>query len=158
MKILDVTQLTGILICYTERAEMDKVYARLKELELKDVILSRAFNPRDVPYPWTIGLLVMDAQKLQWLDDYLTDNNTDLGENKELYAGGPRALDFLRMLPLGGKYEPGIVKIKTGTCPIGAKSPIACQFCNFGHMLECHYPIDDCEKAQCSHLSQYEEF
>ncbi len=162
MKILDITKITGTLICYAERAEMDRVHARLKELklkgpELKDVILGRAFNPGDVPYPWTIGLLVMDAEKLTWLDDYLTNNNTNLGENKELYAGGPRALDFFRMLPLDGKYEPGLVKIKTGTCPRKAASPIACSLCPTGHLLECHFP-HDCATAKCSHLSKYNEF
>ncbi len=162
MKTLDITKLTGILICYTNREEMDKVHAKLKDLkqkepELKDVVLSRAFNPNDVPYPWTIGLLVMDAQKLQWLDDYLTSNKIDLGENKELYAGEPRAQEFFGMLPLDGKFIPGLVLIKIGECPRNAFFPSACFFCPTGHLLECHFP-DDCEKAQCSHLSKYNEF
>lgn len=163
MKIFDPNKFTGLLICYSERAEMDKVHARLKDLtqkdhELKDVILGRAFNPNDVPYPWTIGLLVTDAEKLQCLDDYLTDNNIDLGQEKELYAGEPRALDFFRMLPLDGKYEPGIVKIRTGTCPRNPKatSPLACTFCPTGHLLECHFP-QDCATAKCSHLYKYDE-
>lgn len=164
MKILDITKLTGFLICYMSKAEMETVHARLKDLkqkepELKDVAISKAYNQIDgIPYPWTIAMLVTDAQKFQCLDDYLTDSNVDLGEDHELCAGIPRVQDFFRMLPLDGKYEPGIVKLKNGTCEIGAKSPLACTFCNFGHMLECHYPIDNCEEAQCSHLPKYEEF
>lgn len=160
--MLDITKITGFLICYMSKEEMEKVHARLKDLKqnepaLKDVALSKAYNPIDgIPYPWTIALLVTDAQKLQCLDDYLTDSKVDLGEDKELCAGIPRVQDFFRMLPLDGKYEPGIVKIKTGTCQIGAKSPIACQFCNFGHMLECHFP-HDCATAECQHLSKYED-
>ncbi len=165
MKILDITKLTGFLICYMSKADMEKVYARLKDLkekepELKDVVLSRAYNPIDgIPYPWTIALIVTDAQKFQCLDDYLTDSNVDLGEDKELYAGIPRVQDFFRMLPLDGKYEPGIVRIKTGTCPMNANNihPLSCMFCQKGHLLECHFP-DDCATAKCSHLSKYQEF
>ena len=28
--------------------------------------------------------------------------------------------------------------------------------CSYGHLLECHYPLD-CERAACSHLTRYEE-
>ena len=165
MKMLDITKLTGFLICYMSKEEMEKVHARLKDLKqnepaLKDVALSKAYNPIDgIPYPWTIALLVTDAQKFQSLDDYLTDSNIDLGEDKELYAGIPRVQDFFGMLPLDGKYEPGIVKIKNGSCPMNANNihPLSCMFCPTGHLLECHFP-DTCEKAQCSHVSKYEEF
>lgn len=162
MKILDITKMTGILICYSERVEMDKVHARLKELkqkepELKDVVISKAYNPIDgIPYPWTIALLVTDAQKLKWLDDYLTDSKVDLGKDQELYAGELRVQDYFRMLPLDGKYEPGMVKIKTGTCPLKAVNLMACMFCSMGHLLECHFP-KNCEEAQCQHLSKYIE-
>ncbi len=44
----------------------------------------------------------------------------------------------------------GINKILRGECPAGAVSPMACMFCHYGHMLECHYPLT-CEEAQCSH-------
>lgn len=150
--MIDISKLTGIVICYMEREEMEKVYSHLKELKILDVAVKKSFNPEDVPYPWTIALIVLDNAKMQWLDDYLTDNNTDLGREKELYAGNLRIMDFLRMLPLDGKYEPGIVRIKTGTCPMKGSSglPISCMFCPVGHLLECHYPYT-CEIARCSH-------
>ena len=47
-------------------------------------------------------------------------------------------------------YESGIDKIKAGRCPRGALLPIACTFCQCGHMLECHHPLT-CEQAKCSH-------
>jgi len=162
MKMLDITKITGFLICYMSKADMETVHARLKDMkqkepEMKDVALSKAYNPIDgIPYPWTIALLVTDAQKFQCLDDYLIDSNVDLGEDKELCAGIPRVQDFFRMLPLDGKYEPGIVRIKTGTCPMNAKSPMACTFCMVGHMLECH-AFMTCEQAKCGHLAKYEE-
>ena len=86
MKISDISKLTGFLICYLSKADMENVHARLKDLkqkesELKDVVLSRAYNPIDgIPYPWTIALLVTDAQKFKCLDDYLTGSNVDLSE------------------------------------------------------------------------------
>jgi len=53
------------------------------------------------------------------------------------------------------EYPAGIALIRAGKCPKGGLTPMACMFCMCGHMLECHYP-DDCETAQCSHLSRYE--
>ena len=47
----------------------------------------------------------------------------------------------------------GATKILTGKCPLGGISPMACMFCEFGHMLDCHYPRT-CEEAQCSHYQQ----
>lgn len=44
----------------------------------------------------------------------------------------------------------GIGKIDRGECPTGATSPMACMFCPYGHMLECHFPLT-CEEAECSH-------
>ena len=44
----------------------------------------------------------------------------------------------------------GVVKTSTGLCPLGSSSPMACMFCQFGHMTECHYPAT-CEEAHCSH-------
>ncbi len=155
MTDFNLSKRSGFVICYMDREEMEKAYAHLKELKLPDVGVNKAFNPNDgVPYPWTIALIVADNQKLKWLDDYLTDNNTDLGKDKELYAGELSILDFLRMLPLNGKYEPGLVRIKTGTCPMKGSNPMSCMFCPVGHMLECHWP-NNCEKARCSHLSKY---
>lgn len=163
MKIPDITKLTGFLICYSDRAQMDKVHALLKGLKqkepvMKDVAISRAYNIKEnIPYPWTIALIVTDEAKLKLLDNYLTDSNIDLGENSELFAGERRIIDFFRMMHLDGKYEPGLVKIKTGTCPINAKSPMACALCMVGHLLECHAPMT-CSQAKCSHMSKGDEF
>lgn len=44
----------------------------------------------------------------------------------------------------------GAVKTSLGECPLGGASPMACMFCWYGHMTECHYPLT-CEEAQCSH-------
>lgn len=52
-------------------------------------------------------------------------------------------------------FEPGLIKINEGRCPIEAVNPIACWFCHFGHATECHYP-DDCQTAECSHLERYD--
>ena len=44
----------------------------------------------------------------------------------------------------------GAVRTSTGQCPIGGTSPMACMFCHYGHMTDCHYPAT-CEEADCSH-------
>lgn len=44
----------------------------------------------------------------------------------------------------------GAVKTLNGQCPLGHASPMACMFCQFGHMTNCHYPLT-CEQANCSH-------
>ena len=44
----------------------------------------------------------------------------------------------------------GATRISTGQCPLGHASPMACMFCEFGHMTDCHYPLT-CEQADCSH-------
>ena len=44
----------------------------------------------------------------------------------------------------------GIAKTSTGQCPLGHASSMACMFCGFGHMTDCHYPLT-CEQANCSH-------
>jgi len=54
-----------------------------------------------------------------------------------------------QMEELTGKPT-GIGRIERGECPIGGKSPMACMFCQFGHMLDCHWP-DTCEQARCGH-------
>jgi hypothetical protein len=36
-------------------------------------------------------------------------------------------------------------------CP----NPMVAFFCQTGHMLECHYPLN-CEDAMCSHLAKYD--
>ena len=47
----------------------------------------------------------------------------------------------------------GVVKTSTGQCPLGQASPMACMFCRFGHMMDCHYPLA-CEEANCSHYKE----
>ncbi len=47
-------------------------------------------------------------------------------------------------------YPAGVDLIRTGKCPRAALNSMACMFCPFGHMTECHYPMT-CEEAQCSH-------
>jgi len=49
----------------------------------------------------------------------------------------------------------GITKIANGECLTGATNPMACTFCPYGHMLECHYPLS-CEEAKCSHYQEME--
>lgn len=44
----------------------------------------------------------------------------------------------------------GILKAATGECPVGSLSPMACMFCPYGHMTNCHYPLT-CEEAECIH-------
>ena len=44
----------------------------------------------------------------------------------------------------------GAVKTSNGQCPLGHASSMACMFCQFGHMTDCHYPLS-CEQADCSH-------
>jgi hypothetical protein len=50
----------------------------------------------------------------------------------------------------------GIDLIKRGECPRKARSALACMFCPYGHMLECHYPLE-CEEARCSHFTAQED-
>lgn len=50
----------------------------------------------------------------------------------------------------------GATKTLTGTCPLGGTNPMACMFCQYGHMTDCHYPLT-CDEAECSHyLSELE--
>jgi hypothetical protein len=53
-------------------------------------------------------------------------------------------------------FKAGVDVIAAGNCPVGGLNEMACMFCQFGHMTECHYPMT-CEEAQCSHLARYEE-
>ena len=50
-------------------------------------------------------------------------------------------------------HATGIGRVDRGECPVLAKSPIACTFCVFGHMLDCHYP-QTCEEANCGHYKE----
>lgn len=48
-------------------------------------------------------------------------------------------------------YKPGFDLIKSGKCPQGQRCPMACFLCQYGHITECHYPLN-CDDAQCSHF------
>lgn len=50
----------------------------------------------------------------------------------------------------GPPYPMGIKLISEGKCPVGAISPMACMFCDGGHMMECHWPLS-CSEAKCNH-------
>jgi len=50
-------------------------------------------------------------------------------------------------------YKSGIEKVRSGECPRKALSPMGCMFCEFGHMMECHFPMN-CEEANCSHYQE----
>lgn len=47
----------------------------------------------------------------------------------------------------------GATKTLTGTCPLGQNNPMACIFCSYGHITECHYP-HTCKEAECSHYQE----
>ena len=44
----------------------------------------------------------------------------------------------------------GVDLIAAGKCPYGAISPVACMFCQEGHILDCHAG-KTCQEARCSH-------
>lgn len=50
----------------------------------------------------------------------------------------------------------GSTKVLRGECPIGGVTPMACMFCFYGHMTECHYP-NTCEQANCNHYQRDKE-
>lgn len=163
--MLTGNKFTGVLFSYPNRKEMDQAFKRLEtlkeELEKQHIAIRKAFSPKDIPYPWTIGFLIIlkgddELAALNKLDEYLVKKGIDM-RSYEGCAGVDRVVEFmLQMYQLGRKYEPGIVKIKAGECPLHGTSPMACQFCPVGHMTECHYPLT-CIQAKCSHLERYDE-
>ena len=34
----------------------------------------------------------------------------------------------------------GITRVLDRKCPVHAKNPMACMFCCYGHLTECHFP------------------
>ena len=58
--------------------------------------------------------------------------------------------DMIKGIEAHSRFPTGTGKIERGKCEVGAHSPMACTFCLYGHMLECHYP-HTCEEAQCNH-------
>jgi len=51
------------------------------------------------------------------------------------------------------RFPTGIGRIERGECPCGAASSVACTFCPYGNMLECHHPYTY-EEVECSHYEQ----
>ena len=47
----------------------------------------------------------------------------------------------------------GLEKVLSGECPLGNVNPMACMFCPYGHLSECHYPFT-CDEIDCSHYQQ----
>jgi hypothetical protein len=56
-------------------------------------------------------------------------------------------------LEKNSRFPTGIGRIERGECEAGGLNPMACMFCPYGHMLECHWPYT-CEEAECSHYQQ----
>lgn len=48
------------------------------------------------------------------------------------------------------RFPTGVGRIDRGDCPADGLNPMACMFCPYGHLLECHYPYT-CEEVECSH-------
>ncbi len=147
--------LTGVLVCYDTWDELDKIHDRVTKLNMAGVKVLKAYNNNaGVPYPWTLAFIIRDdGLSMDQLDNDLCA--VDLGANADgLYVGRERIEEFLKMMILG-KYVPGVLKVRFGRCDLKALNELACMFCQFGHMLECHYP-DDCIKAKCSHLERYD--
>ena len=42
-------------------------------------------------------------------------------------------------------------------CACEEAGPMAMMFCRYGHMTECHFPLD-CAQAACGHLPSYDDF
>ena len=63
------------------------------------------------------------------------------------------ASDKIKEIEAHSRFPTGIGKIERGECEVGAPNPMACMFCTFGHILECHYP-HTCEEARCSHWEE----
>lgn len=51
------------------------------------------------------------------------------------------------------KFPAGADVIRAGECPVGGAGPMACFFCSYGHMTECHYP-QSCAEARCGHYRE----
>lgn len=150
-------KLSGIVIYYGDKKEMETVYKRLKDLKLPEVVVKKSWDQeKDTICPWVIAFIRMDKKNPDELDKYLTENKIDLGKLTHIQVGERGIHAFFTMLPLDNKFEPGIARIAAGECPLNAKSAISCQFCHYGHMLECHWNLT-CSQANCSHLVNCDE-
>lgn len=151
-------KLSGAVIYYGDKKEMETVYKRLKDLKLPEVEIKKSWDQEpDGMCPWVIAFIRKDEKNPDELDKYLTENNIDLGKLTHIQVGERGILEFFTMLPLDGKFEPGMAKIAAGECPLNAKSAMACTFCMKGHMLSCHWPMN-CEESKCDHYQRDEEY
>jgi len=66
------------------------------------------------------------------------------------------SLKNIAELERNSRFPTGIGRIERGECQAGGLNPIACTFCPYGHMLECHWPYT-CDKVECSHYQQQME-
>lgn len=156
--IQGLPKLNGVVIYYKDKKEMETVYIRLKDLKLPEVEVKKSWDQEQgTLYPWVIAFIRKDEKNQDKLDAYLTENKIDLGAIGHICAGEPGILEFFRMLPIDGKFTPGIAKIAARECPVNAKSAMACTCCPFGHMLECHYSLT-CEQAECSHYQREADY
>ena len=46
---------------------------------------------------------------------------------------------------------------EVNVCTCQDAVPTVMMFCRFGHMTECHFPLD-CSQAACGHLPSYDDF
>lgn len=56
-------------------------------------------------------------------------------------------------MPETREYEPGVVVVMEGRCPLHSESVANCGFCTYGHLRECHYPLY-CAEANCSYYRE----
>jgi len=48
------------------------------------------------------------------------------------------------------RFPAGVDLVRNRECPRGGLTAMACMFCPYGHMLECHHPYT-CDEVECSH-------
>lgn len=144
---------SGFLFCYQSQEELNEIYNRIKDEEIPNATVRRGLNQNDVPYPWTLAIICPHG-KIKELDEVLCTGLSHFNFGAaDSYCGEERIQDFFKMIPLDGKYEPGVAKIRALKCPRHTVHPISCMFCPYGHMLACHYPMT-CEEAECEHYQQ----
>lgn len=59
----------------------------------------------------------------------------------------------IREIEAHSRFPTGIGQIERGECSCGGVTPMACMFCPYGHMLECHFP-HTCEEVECNHYQR----
>lgn len=64
-----------------------------------------------------------------------------------------RSRKQIEELEKNSRFPSGVGRIERGECPLSGLTPMSCMYCEFGHMLCCHYPMT-CEEAECSHYEQ----